>query len=152
MTIATQNREPLLGEVAEGGVQLAEAGQVVQSVWDGLPRRFSGVELDAFVVMPNHVHGIAIITDIADRRTGGGETPPLPMGTKPTLGRVVAYFKYQSAKRINDLRSSPGTPVWQRNYYEHIIRDDHELDRAREYIADNPRRWADDQENPAAKR
>jgi len=76
----------------------------------------------------------------------GVETTPLQ---GPTLGQVVAYFKYQSTKRINEIRSTPGAPIWQRNYYEHIIRDEHALQRIRDYIATNPLRWALDRENPA---
>jgi len=76
----------------------------------------------------------------------GGETPPL----RPTLGQIVAYFKYQTTKAINQMRDMPGAPVWQRNYWEHVIRNEAELARIRQYIADNPARWTEDQLNPAA--
>jgi putative transposase len=65
------------------------------------------------------------------------------------LGQIVAYFKYQSSKIINQIRTSPGVPVWQRNYYEHIVCGEAELNRIREYIVNNPERWAEDEENPA---
>ena len=65
------------------------------------------------------------------------------------MGQVVAYFKYQSTKHINEIRATPGVPIWQRNYYDHIIRDEHALQRIRDYIATNPLRWALDRENPA---
>ena len=74
----------------------------------------------------------------------GGETPPL----RPTLGQIVAYYKYQTTKRINELRGMPGVPFWQRNYWEHVIRDEIDLDRIRQYIANNPSRWHADQLNP----
>lgn len=76
----------------------------------------------------------------------GGETPPL---RRATLGQVVGFFKYQSTKRINALRDNPGAPVWQRNYYERVIRDDHELDGIRQYIVDNPAKWEMDENHPA---
>ncbi len=83
----------------------------------------------------------------------GGKTPPLREGGgfvgQPTLGQVVAYLKYHSAKRINALRSTPYEPIWQRNYYEHVIRDQADWERISEYIADNPAQWALDDENPA---
>ncbi len=83
----------------------------------------------------------------------GGETPPLPVFFgRPTLGQVVAYFKYRSAKRINALRGTPGEPLWQRNYYEHVVRDERDLQRLRRYIEENPVRWDLDDENPTRKR
>lgn len=89
--------------------------------------------------MPNHVHGILLFT-------AGGETPPL---RRYTLGQVVGYFKYQSTTRINSLGGRPGERIWQRNYYEHIVRNEDELNRIRHYIQDNPLNWATDHENPA---
>ena len=67
---------------------------------------------------------------------------------KHTLGQIVAYFKYQSSKRINSIRGTPGMPVWQRNYYEHIIRNERDLDEIRQYIINNPLKWELDTENP----
>ncbi len=74
----------------------------------------------------------------------GGETPPL----QNPIGRAVAYFKYLSAKEINRMRENPGFPVWQRNYYEHIIRAENELNKIRAYIMKNPMKWGEDDENP----
>jgi len=131
---------------------------MVKQVWDELPVKYRHVELDAFIIMPNHVHGIIITIDqnrrgevtspgvtaaISSRQIQGGETPPLQ--EKYTLGQIVAYFKYQSSKHINTIRNSPGIPVWQRNYYEHIIRNEIELDKTREYIVNNPLNWPADE-------
>jgi putative transposase len=89
--------------------------------------------------MPNHVHGIIVICR-------GGMTPPLQ---KPTLGQIVAYFKYQSTKGINSIDDSEViTNIWQRNYYEHIIRGQNELERIWKYIESNPIMWTGDDENP----
>lgn len=74
----------------------------------------------------------------------GAETAPL----RATLGRMVAYLKYQSARHINIMRGTPGMPVWQCNYYEHVVRNNDELNRILEYIANNPKQWEMDQENP----
>lgn len=78
----------------------------------------------------------------------GEETSPL----RPTLGQIVAYYKYQTAKRINELRGTPGLPFWQRNYWEHVVRDEIDLNRIRQYIANNPLRWHEDQLNPIVRR
>lgn len=92
---------------------------MVNECWERLPDHFAKVELDAFVVMPNHVHGIVIITNVGAGSPRpafeGAETAPL---RQPTLGQIVAYFKYQSTQRINRIRGTPGLPLWQRNYYE----------------------------------
>jgi putative transposase len=208
ITICTQGRECLFGEIIDGEMHLNEAGQIVVQTWQDLPNHVSNVQLDAFVVMPNHVHGIIIITDHAGgigagfkpaRTTmgpgsagGAGSTagpgsvgagsvgagsepaPTTTTGPGPTAGsgpaagpgsvgaglepaptrsshglpEIVRQFKTFSARRINELRGTPGTPVWQRNYYEHIIRDESSLNRIRQYIAENPARWDADQENP----
>ena len=105
----------------------------VTTAWLALPCRFPSVRLDAFVVMPNHVHGIVIL--MAD----GG----------PSLGQVLRAFKSISAIAANRLLGRCGEPLWQRNYYERVIRRERELEHVREYIANNPARWDDDQENPA---
>ena len=150
ITICTHNKEILFGEILDGEMQLNEWGNVVEDCWDEVPRHFKNVELDAFIVMPNHVHGIIIITN--DIHVGAGLPRPynknISGGVKHTLGQIVAYFKYQSSKRINSIRGTSGMPVWQRNYYEHIIRNERDLDEIRQYIINNPLKWELDTENP----
>ncbi|WP_169239716.1 transposase [Candidatus Roseilinea sp. NK_OTU-006] len=144
VNIVTQARACLFGDVVAGEMRLNDFGQVVHGVWNNLPNHYAGVELDAFVVMPNHVHGIVVIV-------GAGFKPAPTTTTAPTqhgLPEIIRGFKTFSARRINELRGTPGVPVWQRNYYEHIIRDDESLNRIREYIANNPSQWAADRENP----
>ena len=119
---------------------------VADDTWLWLADRYELVHLDKYVVMPNHLHGIIVIDDTC---RGGSRTAPTN-GPKPkTLGRLVGAFKTVSTKRINEIRRTPGLPIWQRNYYEHVIRKDEELDDIRQYIIDNPPRWAEDRENPA---
>ena len=103
--------------------------------------------MDEWVVMPNHLHGIIVIVDAACR--GGSRTAPTNLARHKPLGRLIGAFKTVSTKRINAIRDTPNLPVWQRNYYEHIIRDDEELNRIRQYIADNPMQWEMDSENPS---
>ena len=115
--------------------------------------------------MPNHVHGIIIICDDvgATQRNGMGGLPPSTVGATrrvaPTdqrpagpksgsLGAIVGQFKSRCTKRINRLRGTSGTSIWQRNYYEHIIRDERELDAARRYIEENPTKWTLERDHP----
>lgn len=137
MTICARNRECLFGGIVNGEVSLNLAGCMVLSVWDELPNRFSGLELDAFVVMPNHVHGIFMFV-------AGLAQPDLAL---PNLGKVVCAFKSLTAVRVNRLLKRTGS-LWQRNYYEHIIRNEIELNLVREYISNNPLQWELDRENP----
>ncbi len=141
VTICVHERECALGNVIDGEVRLNENGEIVAVCWDDLIDHYPHIELDAFVVMPNHVHGVIVIDD--DRR--GEATSPL---IRLTLGQMIAYFKYQSTKRINAQRNDAGTRFWQRNYYEHVIRNDRELNAIREYILHNPLRWDADLDNP----
>jgi REP-associated tyrosine transposase len=122
-------------------------GQIVEDYWVWLSKQYEHVILDTWMVMPNHLHGIMIIT--SDGR-GGSRTAPTVMDIRKPLGRLIGAFKTVSTKRINVLRQTPAVPVWQRNYYEHIIRNEDELIRTSEYILNNPTRWAEDENNPAA--
>jgi putative transposase len=172
VTICTHDRSCLFGDIGDGEMRLNTAGSAVQVVWNELPRRFARLELDAFVVMPNHVHGIAAFVgaglalpgekgaasstptqgDVVDGVTGGapalGHAGNGAASGAPTLGDVIRAFKSLSAIRANRLLMRSG-PLWQRNYYEHVIRDNDELNRIREYIANNPMQWELDRENPA---
>lgn len=108
---------------------LNEYGKIVQHTWEDLPNHVGEIVLDAFVIMPNHVHGIIVM--------GGSGTCQ--------LSEIVRQLKTFSARRINKKRGTHGLPVWQRNYYEHIIRDEDDLDRVREYIVNNPANWQSDE-------
>lgn len=164
VTVCVWNRECLFGEVVDGEMRLNESGIIIQDIWNTTPNHFVNIELDEFMIMPNHCHGIIVINRRGEvsspdsssvpnkmnviKTNKGGGTPPL---RKNTLGQIVAYFKYQSSKRINQIRNTPGIPLWQRNYYEHIIRDDMELHKVLEYIRYNPLNWDEDEENPESK-
>ena len=151
VTICTHNRDCLFGEIAGGKMVLNHAGHAALQCWQAIPDHFPHAELDAFVMMPNHVHGIVVI---ADRRGTACRAPTqVEQFGHPVAGSiptVIRSFKSAVTKRINEIRNTPGAKVWQRNYYEHIIRDEGELKRMREYITNNPVQWELDRENPAA--
>jgi REP-associated tyrosine transposase len=157
ITICVKGRKFLFGNIVGSEMNLNEFGKIAAATWDDLSSYNPAIELDAFTAMPNHVHGIIIITgagelgSISDSPINtGGETPPLQK--PPALGQILGYYKYQSAGRINALRKPVGAAVWQRGYYEHVIRDEQSLNRIREYIIGNPLRWHLDRENPLAPR
>lgn len=171
ITIVTYQRECLFGEVINREVRLSCYGEIVQRWWHEIPVHFSHVETGAFVIMPNHIHGVILIRSDArgtvsvPRDDGinkissgneksseilGGETPPRHM---PTLGQIIAYFKYQSTKDMNQLDNTGTiTKFWQRNYYEHVIRNHEEWDRIHRYIESNPLLWDEDNQNPMNKK
>jgi len=204
ITIVTHNRQCLFGNIVDGEMMLNEFGVLVKNEWlkTGIIR--PNIVIDAFVVMPNHLHGILIITGNDDGRgfRGGGDgrdtlqrvsttksemesdtksdmesdtksdmesnmesdmesnmesdmESDTGMGTKtmeqfgkPTtnsIPTIVRLFKSTTTKQINQLRQTPMQPLWQRNYYEHIIRNEIELNRIRQYIIDNPKKWKTDE-------
>ena len=150
VTICTRDRICVLGDVVDGEVRLSELGEMVNSVWLELPRHYPHVRLDAWVVMPNHVHGILLLEPDGDM--AGAGLKPAPTGRRRHgIPEVVRAFKTFSAGGINAVRGTAGTSFWQRNYYEHVIRDEASLDHIRHYIVDNPARWDEDPENPASK-
>src|SRR5262245_61914783 len=254
VTICAQEKACLFGGIASGQIELNDDGRIVESLWKELPQHFPLIELDRFMVMPNHFHAIVVIVDPRAKRVGagfprpdsetsetgvgagfprpdsetsetgvgagfprpdsetsetgvgagfprpdsetsetgvgagfprpdsetsetgvgagfprpdsetnetgvgsgfprpmspilnpGGENPPLR-----TLGDVIRWFKYESTKRINELRDMAGRRIWQRNYYEHVILSDKSYWRIREYIADNPKNWVKDKLHPGS--
>ncbi len=241
ITICTRNRACLLGDIVGGRMHLSEAGRLAQAAWEDLPHHYPHVQIDVWVIMPNHMHGIIILTGttttattmaetattmaetattmaetattmaetattmaetaMAETATAMAETatvmaetattmaetattmaetattmaetattmaetattmaetvgaglkpaPTTPPTIPPTaprhgLSEIVRAFKTFSARRINALHNTVGTPFWQRNYYEHIIRNESALEQIRRYIVDNPARWSEDRE------
>ena len=144
VTIVAWQREMLFGEIVNGEMILNDFGKIVSEKWQWLETQYEYVELGAWIIMPNHHHGILVIHD--DSR-GGSRPAPTPIKHKP-LGGLIGAFKTVSTKQINLMRDSEGQVVWQRNYYERIIRNESEMDRVTRYIESNPTQWADDDENP----
>jgi len=166
VTICAWQRECVFGIINDGTMKLNEYGVIVQNYLDQISGHFPNVEIDLHIIMPNHVHGIIVINNCRGEVPSpliatpiitqplsnmhkpskkGGETPPL---RRPSLGHIVAYFKYQTTKHINRTRNTPGMPVWQRNYHDRVIRNEKELQEIRQYIRHNPLQWDRDDENP----
>ena len=149
VTICTENRGCLFGEIVNCGMRLNDAGRVALLVWEDIPVHFPHVELDATVVMPNHLHGVIVIASDPMRATHASPLPPNGSGpARCSIGAIVGSYKSAVSKRINLMRGTPGMTIWQRNYYEHVIRDEGSLTKIRQYIMDNPERWDEDHENP----
>ncbi|MFN8483222.1 MAG: transposase [Anaerolineae bacterium] len=172
ITICVQQRESLLGEIHAGSLQLNAAGEMVQRVWEKMTERFSHTALDAYVVMPNHFHAIIWLVSPSDASAlngwlgqdasdvsvgrdiseGQAQGLPLPRG-REGLGEIIGAFKSLTTVDYIDGVRQLGWPafkgrLWQRNYWEHIIRDDASLERLRDYIQTNPQRWQEDQLHP----
>jgi REP element-mobilizing transposase RayT len=158
VTICAWQRECLFGEVVDGALRLNEAGHLVTATWESLSERFQTVLLDQHIVMPNHFHGTLVLSGLgaASSATLGlgaaSSAPTSGLGaasSAPTLGNVVRAFKSISAISINRALDRQGIPLWQRNYYERVIRNEQELTAIRQYIVENPARWNDDENHPA---
>jgi REP element-mobilizing transposase RayT len=160
VTICTRDRISLFGEIDHGTMMLNEFGEIVAVCRSDLPRHFPNIQLDCFIVMLNHIHGLIEITgEFSENSVGAQHAAPVravpvyhsTRNVQPgSLGAIVRSFKAASSRRINLLSGTPGATIWQRNYYEHVVRDESELQRVREYIVNNPARWAEDEENPDA--
>jgi len=126
---------------------LNEYGRIVLSCWNDLPNHYSHVRLDAFQIMPNHMHGIIFIEESTEPVGAGFKPAPTPT-KRHGLPEIVRAFKTFSALRINESRRTQGVSIWQRNYFERVIRDEDEPNRIREYIIYNPLKWQEDKDNP----
>ena len=175
VTICAHERQHLFGEVVDGQMRLSSAGRVVDWYWRRLPQHFPHVRLGAHMVMPNHAHVILWIVDAVgathsptisgqtvnvvptdgpdqtQRVFGNASSPLRPNGPAPgSVGAIIGNFKSVTTRRINKMNHTPGDPVWQRNFYERIVRNERALHAIRQYIADNPARWHLDRYNAAA--
>jgi REP-associated tyrosine transposase len=172
VTICVRDRQCLLGDAVDGAIQLNDAGRMIQTIWDELPLRFTGLKLADFVVMPNHIHGIFVLPgrgescirpsptnsqEPADCRINheSGDHKDRPYGTLPgSVGRIVQAFKsitthaYADGVKQNGWSPFPGK-LWQRNYWDHVVRNESEFHCISEYIRNNPAQWDSDQLNSA---
>ncbi len=134
VTICTQERRCLFGGIIDDAMLPNSLGRIVMSCWADLPNYYPNILLDSFILMPNHVHGLLFIEE--------------PFAPPADLSEIVRAFKSFSARRINECRNAPGNAVWQRSYFERIVRDETALPKIREYILNNPLRWSFDRNNP----
>jgi len=162
VTICTHDRACLFGDVIKGSMRRNEIGNIIQNEWMRTAIIRPEIELDEFVVMPNHIHGIIHIID-GDESMGAHIGAPkqndtwgntgahigAPLRRTPhSLGSIIAGFKSAVTTKINRLRDTPHQPVWQSRYYERVIRNERSLKNIREYIVNNPFQWHLDNQNP----
>ena len=141
VTICTQNREEIFGKIEFGSMKLNKYGKIANQIWKGIPNHYTNVELDEFVIMPNHIHGIIII----DENVGTEQcSVPTHYGL---LSKIVKSFKEIFIKTIH-IQFEDYQFKWQRSFYDRIIRNDKELFNIRQYITNNPLQWELDNENP----
>src|SRR3990170_8620003 len=162
ITICTHGRMSLFGDIIAGELRLNRLGQIAQQEWSRLPGRFPLLQPGAFVVMPNHVHGILIITGrgtadtemdlfLEDSRRAPTSATTHERFGRPVRGSIptmIRSYKSSATWLINRLRERPDHPVWQRNYYEHVVRNCDDWERIQTYISNNPRLWDEDAINP----
>jgi putative transposase len=164
ITICTHNHECMFGHISDGEMVLNDAGRMIEKWFQKLPTKFDGIVSDEYVVMPNHIHFVienigsvgadpcvcprnndVNADDFGNRRTGEHAGSPLQ--------KIVQWFKTMTTNEYirnikENKRQSTNGKLWQRNYYEHVIRNESDQNRIRQYILDNPARWADDENNP----
>ncbi len=169
VTICVKNRQCLLGKIINNKMALNNIGETVEFTWLDLPNHNKNIELDHFVIMPNHIHGIInivgagsqpalnqnnisinnipdnckILIDHKIKRAGLEPAPTCNHG----LSEIIRQFKTFSARRVNKINNTFNNRLWQRNFYERIIRGQHDLNRIYEYIDNNPVNWESDENN-----
>jgi len=150
INIIDRNNKPgFLGKIVDGAMLLNELGKIVEEVWREIPNHFKGVELDAFIIMPDHMHGLIIINETEELSNNPDNLIYQNRGVvsqelalkKRSLGSIVGSFKAEVSRRINRKLKTERASIWQRNFYERIIRDDKELEAVRCYIENNPANW-----------
>jgi len=163
ITIVTQNREEIFGNIDNAKMMLNIFGETIIKWVGELEIKYSDVVIDEYCVMPNHFHAIIILVGAGFPRPmenktvqeGQGDPAPTTNTTKnqskTTIGNIMGFFKYQTSKEINILRDKQGISLWQRNYYDRIIRDEKELESVRAYIKNNPLKLEKDMENRYSK-
>ena len=160
VTICTFNSKCVLGKIIHEQVKLSRTGKIVEEEWNQTTNLRPDIILDSYVIMPNHVHGIIQINEPTQGR-GTARCAPTTLSERKTnkidrknrlksnsLSTIIRSFKSAATRRANQMMKTAGAPLWQRNYYEHVIRNEDELSRIRSYIDTNPYRWNIDKNNP----
>jgi putative transposase len=166
ITICTQNRECLFGEIVDDEMQFNDAGRIIQIMWNEIPIHFPLVELDEYVVMPNHFHGLFSIrpselsagrklapafSTLAPSMAVASSAPTEFSCVAPAVGQILRRFKSMSAIAVNKSLGRSSQALWQRNYWERVVRNEKELHGMQEYIVNNPRQWELDKLHPKNK-
>jgi len=164
ITICVDQRRCVLGRVIGSEMHNSRLGDEINHSWMRVPVRFPTAELDVFQVMPNHFHGIVVLTEAKADGASPIPTMMVPASTMaataatviraglPSLSAIIGAFKSETGIACNRQLRIAGQQFWQPGFFDHIIRDDDELDRIRQYIVNNPAHWADDRENPDSRR
>lgn len=147
VTVCTHDRQCVFGTIDSGILKSSRRGLIAAECWKAIPTHNPHVELDNFIVMPNHVHGILRFVGATHASSAAGSGPPTH-----SLGAVIGSYKAAVSKMINRLRPAAAISLWQRSYYDHVIRHDRAYELIWQYTDDNPRRWGEDAENPLAVR
>lgn len=158
VTICTKNRQCLFGKIQQGLMQLNASGRVASAQWQRLPNRFTDLELGEWIVMPNHIHGILVTTGKGEASHANSSASPNPItkdasplrpnGTAPgSVGAIIQNYKSITSRKLSAQIENLKRSVWQRNYYEHVIRNERELRAISDYILANPQNWEKDTEN-----
>lgn len=143
VTICTHNRKHLFGDVDDGVMKLSSIGKIAGSCWENIPSSSPYANIDSFVVMPNHVHGIIAL----DNPDGKHEIDKKKF--KPELRSLsIVVRNYKAAVSIRVKEKYPNIVIWQSRFFDRIIRDERELYAIRKYIDDNPLQWHEDKNNP----
>jgi putative transposase len=149
ITLCAENRTNQFGEIIDGEMILNPEGDIVFEEWERSTELRPHMIFDEFVIMPNHMHAVVWILD---KDTSCAAHSSVHLQRTPrvarSLGSFVAGFKATTTRRIKTIQSTPRVKIWQANFYEHIIRNEPELQRIRDYIIGNPAQWAADKENP----
>ena len=158
VSVVSYKRKNIFGEIIDGEMNLNQAGKIVEKTWQNIPMHFTNTSCEIFVVMPNHIHGIIDINN--DQIVEARHASPLRSknlksqsvksdGVKPqSLGAIIGSFKSAVTKQLHQTKIINQEKIWQRNYYEHIIRDEHDHQQIADYILSNPFNWEYDHENP----
>jgi len=147
VTVVSHRRKNIFGEIIDGELDLNRLGLIVEKNWEEIPIHFPNANVDSHVVMPNHFHGIIIINEVGAQHAEPLRHAELQIKAQP-LGVIIRSFKSAVTKRVHDLGLFVGEKIWQRNYYEHIIRDEDDSQQIVDYVASNPSNWEFDRENP----
>jgi len=155
LTICTENRQEIFGVIEDNQMILNNIGKVVSVWWGKTFEKYNNIAIDEYIIMPNHIHGIINVVGAGSPRpdkislnVNNQNDDSNGHGNRaPTIGNIIAYFKYQTTKQINQLENKSGRKIWQRNYYDQVIRNEKSLGQIRKYIINNPTNWSDDAEN-----
>jgi putative transposase len=144
ITIITHKRKCIFGEINHGEMHLSPTGSIVKQIWESIPDHFPQAYVDHFVIMPNHIHGI--IELVRARHAVPLQYEQFGKPVSGSIPTIIRSFKSTVTRQVNLNRESPGEKVWQRNYYEHVIRNERELQAIYDYLVTNPFNWLKDEE------